>query len=279
MNNNYLLLIACPDAKGLIYRITSVLYDKNCNIISNGEFVDVESSFFFMRTEFSGTVDENEILLKLKKDLPADSEIKLSRIKKKNMVILVSREHHCLGDLLIRHKYGELNSTISAVVGNHSNLEGLCRSFDVPFFFVGNENKSRSDFEYEIINILDKLLPECIVLAKFMRILSPEFVNHYRNRIINIHHSFLPAFPGASPYRRAFERGVKIIGATAHFVTEMLDEGPIISQGVINIDHTHSVEDMTLAGMDVEKIVLARALNLVLEDRVFVNGNKTVIFD
>jgi formyltetrahydrofolate deformylase len=191
----------------------------------------------------------------------------------------VTKEAHCIGDLLIRHEFGALNAEIQAVVGNYETLKSLTEKFGIPFHYVDTTGISREAHEQKMIEIIDGYDPDYLVLAKFMRVLTPGFVGHYENRIINIHHSFLPAFIGAKPYHQAYERGVKIIGATAHFVNNDLDEGPIIAQNVINVDHTDSAEEMANAGHDVEKIVLAKALKLVFEEKVFVNKNKTVIFD
>jgi formyltetrahydrofolate deformylase len=277
--NNHILLVDCPDREGLVYRVTGVLYRNSCNIISNGEFVDRDSKHFFMRTEFSGDIDRSAILAELKKDLGDDAAIKLAEKKKKNIVILASKEHHCPGDLILRQKYGELKADIRAVISNHDVLRDLADKFDIPFHHIPHDNLNRDEHETMVMGAIDDHSPDYIVLAKYMRILTGRFVSAYANRMINIHHSFLPAFIGANPYQRAYDRGVKIIGATAHFVTENLDEGPIIAQDVITISHTHGVEDMIQAGRDVEKVVLARALRLALEDRIFVNRNKTIIFD
>jgi formyltetrahydrofolate deformylase len=275
----HIVLIDCGDQKGLVHKITGVFYRSGHNITANAEFVDGETDHFFMRTEVVGDLDAPRITADLQAALPAPVAIRITRRDKKDLVIFATREHHCLADLLVRHAYSELNANVLAVISNHEVLEPLARRFDVPFHHVSHENVGRPEHEVRILGLLDTLNPEYIVLAKYMRILSPEFITRFQNRIVNIHHSFLPAFAGANPYRQAFERGVKIIGATAHFVTASLDQGPIIAQGVIPVDHTHSAADMAEAGKDVETIVLARALNLVLEDRVFVNGNRTVIFD
>ena len=180
---------------------------------------------------------------------------------------------------MIRNQFDELNASVLAVIGNHNDLEKFTRQFSVPFHFIDHENKSREDHEKELLTVIEHYAPDYIILAKFMRILSPGFIARFPNRIINIHHSFLPAFVGGNPYRQAYERGVKIIGATAHFVNDNLDEGPIIMQQVMPTDHSHSVQEMSQMGRDVEKITLAKALKLVFDDRIFVNGNKTIIFD
>ena len=275
----HLLLIQCPDERGLIYKITGVLYTHGLNILRNSEFVERDGNVFFMRTELAGEVAPEVLLAELRAALPATADIRLTDNRKKNIVLLVTKEHHCLSELLVRHAFGELNANIRAVIGNHEVLGELTRKFDLPFYYLPHEGRSRETHEAEVLAVLASYAPDLVVLAKYMRILSPEFVAPYANRLINIHHSFLPAFVGASPYAQAYARGVKIIGATAHFVNEQLDQGPIIAQSVIPIDHTQSARELTQAGRDVEKIVLARALKLVLEEQVFVHRNKTVIFD
>ncbi|NKB66554.1 MAG: formyltetrahydrofolate deformylase [Candidatus Latescibacteria bacterium] len=277
--DRHILLIDCPDAKGLVYRITGVLYEAGANIVANGEFVDGRLGHFFMRTEFSGDCDHQDLQLRLEAVLPAAARLQLSRPRRKKIVLLATREHHCLGDLLLRHAHGELDAAIAAVVSNRPDLGELVRRFELPFHCVPHQDKPRQEHEAEVMAQVAAYEPEYLVLAKYMRILTPHFIDAYPRRIVNIHHSFLPAFIGANPYRQAFERGVKIIGATAHFVTDDLDEGPIIAQSVIPVDHTHSAAAMTQAGRDVEKVVLARALQLVFEERVMVSGNRTIVFD
>ncbi|TAH22179.1 MAG: formyltetrahydrofolate deformylase [Cytophagales bacterium] len=278
MQEQYTLRIDCPDEKGLVHKITGVLYHNDLSVIRNDEFVDRENAHFFMRTEFAGNTDENKIISGLIGILPNNANVLLNKVRKKNIVILATKEHHCLGDLLIRHHFGELSANILAIVSNHKTLMSLTEKFEIPFHYLPHENKSREEHEAEVLTQINAYNPEFLVLAKYMRVLTPQFAAQYSNKIINIHHSFLPAFIGASPYRQAYERGVKIIGATAHFVNENLDEGPIIAQNVIPIDHTEDAANMARLGKDVEKIVLAKALKLVFEDRVFVKDNKTVIF-
>jgi formyltetrahydrofolate deformylase len=193
--------------------------------------------------------------------------------------VCATREPHCLGELLLLDAVGDLPGRIVAVVSNHDLLHGLVQRFGVPFHHVSHEGVSREAHEAELARVIEGYAPHSIVLARYMRVLSERFVGRYPQRIINIHHSFLPAFAGASPYRQAHARGVKIIGATAHFVTAELDDGPIIAQDVIHVDHAYSPERMAQAGRDVEKLVLARAVRLVLEDRVFLHGRRTVVFD
>lgn len=276
---SHILLINCPDQSGLVYKITSAIYKHNLNIISNGEFVERTFNYFFMRTEFSGKFNQRELLNDLHAILPEGVNIRLSDNKKKNIVILATKEHHCLSDLLIRHAFNDLQANILAVISNYEILKELTEKFNIPFHYVGHEHGSREDHEAAILKKIEQYDPDFLVLAKYMRILSPATVNKFANRIINIHHSFLPAFVGANPYVQAYERGVKIIGATAHFVNDNLDEGPIIAQSVIPVNHSQSAKEMAQAGRDVEKIVLANALQLVFNERVFVYRNKTIIFD
>lgn len=279
MGDTYILLINCFDEKGLVHRITGVLFRHGLNIVSNHEFVDRDTERFFMRTEFAGEFNRSKVEEELAALLPGDTRIVITPRRKKDIIVMVSREHHCLGDLLLRHEYDRLNACITAVISNHSFLEPLVRKFGIPFHCIPAERTGREEHEARVLETLARHPHEYLVLAKYMRILSPSFVARYENRIVNIHHSFLPAFAGANPYLQAYERGVKIIGATAHFVTENLDEGPIIAQSVITVDHTRSAEDMMQAGRDVEKTVLATALRLAFEERVFVSGNRTIIFD
>ncbi len=279
MNRTHILRIDCADRKGLVHTITGVLFRVGLNITSTHEFVDRRRGTFFMRTEFAGEFDRETVLGELHASLPEDTRITLSEKRRKDIVIMATREHHCLGDLLLRHRYGELNARVLAVVSNHNDLGELVEKFEIPFHCVSHEGMSREEHEDAVLKVIDLHAPEYIVLAKYMRILSHDFVDRFPNRIINIHHSFLPAFIGANPYRQAYERGVKIIGATSHYVTQKLDDGPIIAQSVIPVDHTFDVDDMQRAGRDGEKVVLARALKLAFEDKIFVNGNKTIIFD
>jgi formyltetrahydrofolate deformylase len=273
------ILIDCSDAKGLVHKITGVLYHNELNVQSNHEFVEPENNRFFMRTDIVGEMDVDKIANGLQGILPSDANISIIKKRKKRIVLLVTKEHHCLGELLVRNHFGELNAEVIGVIGNHDVLKTFTEQFGLSFFFITHEGKSREAHEAEVLSKISELNPDYIVLAKYMRILSANFVKNYNNRIINIHHSFLPAFIGANPYRQAYERGVKIIGATAHFVNDNLDEGPIIVQNVIPTDHSQDPQEMTQMGRDVEKIALAKALKLVFDDRVFVSGNKTIIFD
>ena len=273
----YILLIDTEDAKGLVYNISKVLFANNLNIEQNAEYVDPDTKKFFMRSIISGKVSHNMLLKELKEVLPPSAQIKLNKKEKKDVVILATKESHVLGDLLIRYIAGELNANIKAVIANHDYLKDLVEKFNIPFKCISAEGLSREEHEDKMIAEISTYEPELIVLAKYMRILTPKFVETFPKKVLNIHHSFLPAFIGANPYKQAHERGVKIIGATAHYVTNDLDEGPIIFQDVVRVDHSYSWEDMRNAGRNVEKIVLSNAFELLLNDRVFVHGNKTVI--
>lgn len=277
MMEKKVLLIECPDSKGLIAQITNICYKHQLNIIRNTEYVDPDSGQFFMRTQLEGIFNDKTLMLDLDRALPQGSSRQLVAAGRKKVLILVTKEAHCLGDILMKVYDGSLKLDIAAVVGNHPDLQSLAEKFDIPYHFVSHNDLSREQHEAALQQVIDPYQADYLVLAKFMRVLSPAFVAHYKERIINIHHSFLPAFIGANPYHQAHKRGVKIIGATAHFVTDDLDEGPIIKQLVTPVDHTYSAMDMVKAGRDVEKNVLSKALQLVLEDRVFVHGNKTVI--
>lgn len=278
MQNRARVLIDCEDAKGLVYQIAKVFYDRGLNIDTNREFVDKQNKRFFMRTIVTGVFTIQELEDELQKISPKDAHIRVIEPSDKKIILLVTKESHALGDILIRHFDGELGANIECVIGNHNTLETLVGRFDIPFFYIPAEDMSREEHESKVMQCIEKFNFDYIVLAKYMRILTPTFVKAYPQQIINIHHSFLPAFIGANPYKQAFDRGVKIIGATAHYVTDDLDEGPIIAQDVIPVNHRLTWKDMQRAGRDGEKIVLSRALSLVLNDRVFVNGNKTVIF-
>jgi len=277
--SSQVLLVECDDRRGLVHAITGVLLQHGVNVVGNQEFVERGMARFFMRTEFDGTVVAGQLEAQVRRALPANANVRLSDLKPKRVVVLASKEHHCLGDILIRHAFGELNAQVLAVLSNHAALQPLVAKFDLPFHCISHESLTREAHEAKMLKIIDQLQPDYLVLAKYMRVLTPDFVRRFPARLVNIHHSFLPAFVGAKPYQQAFDRGVKVIGASAHFVTEKLDEGPIIVQQVIPVDHTHTAHNLSQAGRDVEQVVLARALRLVFEDRVFLCVNRTVIFD
>jgi formyltetrahydrofolate deformylase len=274
----YKLLIDCSDAKGLMFEVTKILLDNDLNIEKNNEYVDNENSKFFMRTEFSGEVDIPNLKDKLSQKLPENSHISVVKAEKKNVIIMATKENHAIGDLLLKYDSGELNANVVCVISNYDSLKELVERFGIEYHSVNAQDMSREEHESKVMDIINKYECDYILLAKYMRILTPNFVKSYDSKIINIHHSFLPAFIGANPYKQAHERGVKIIGATAHFVTDDLDEGPIISQDVIAVDHNFTWKDMQRAGRSVEKHVFTKAVELVLDDRVFIHGNKTIIF-
>jgi len=276
-----IVLVDCRDEVGLIHRITGVLQARRLNIESNHEYVDPAAGHFFFRAEIApaaGPVPADELRGALAAVLPAAARVRVTRDERRPIVVCATREPHCLGELLLLDAVGELPGRIVGVVANHDDLRGLVERFGVPFHHVSHEGRSREDHEAAVLAAIDAHAPEYVVLARYMRVLSAAAIARYPDRIVNIHHSFLPAFAGASPYRQAFARGVKLIGATAHFVTEELDAGPIIAQDVTPVDHTFTPERMAQAGRDVEKLVLARAVRLVLEERVFLHGKRTVVF-
>ncbi|MDA3615987.1 formyltetrahydrofolate deformylase [Polluticaenibacter yanchengensis] len=273
------ILIKSPDSIGLVSAISGVMARERANIITMREYVDIEEQLFFARLHIQTESSIENLKQQLEDVLPERAVITVSNAPVKKVVLLVTKEHHCLSDLLIRHHFKSMKAEVQAVIGNHEVLREVSEKFDVPFHYIATEGKTKAVFENELCRQIDAYRFDYIVLAKFMRILSADFVEKYPLKIINIHHSFLPAFIGASPYKQAYERGVKIIGATAHYVTNDLDEGPIISQQITPVNHNFTVSDMIKAGREVEKSVLATALQLVFEDRVFVYNNKTVVFD
>jgi formyltetrahydrofolate deformylase len=276
-----IVLVDCPDEVGLIHRITGVLQALRLNIDTNHEYVDAAAGWFFFRAEVTpaaGPVAAADLEGFLIAALPAGATVRVSRDVVRRIVVCATREPHCLGELLLLASCGDLPVRIEAVVSNHDCLRGLVERFDVPFHHVPHEGISREDHETALVAEIRRYAPEYVVLARYMRVLSAGAISHYADRIVNIHHSFLPAFAGASPYKQAHERGVKLIGATAHFVTAELDAGPIIAQDVIPVSHADTPQRMAQAGRDVEKLVLARAVRLVAEERVFLHGRRTVIF-
>ncbi|MGQ7853499.1 formyltetrahydrofolate deformylase [Pedobacter sp. WC2501] len=277
--NALTVLISCPDQVGLVTNITRVLAAHQLNIIAMREFVDEANKAFFTRIACTRDLEDAEKLKeKLLENLPNAAEVNLITKQEKQIAVLVTKEYHCLGEILIKNQFKTLGANVQCVIGNYESLRDFTEKLGIPYFFVDHNNKDKSEFEAEVKTIINRFEIDYLVLAKFMRILSTDFVKDFAGKIINIHHSFLPAFIGANPYRQAFERGVKIIGATAHFVTDNLDEGPIITQHTNHVDHNFGVKEMVRAGKEIEKKVLLEALELIFEDRVFVSGNKTVVF-
>lgn len=274
-----ILIIQCRDRVGLVAAITTVLAEADLNIISMREHVDMEENQFFARIEVEGVNNPQKVETAITNLLPPYSLVKINPLPEKKIVVLVTKEYHCLSDILTRNYFRTLGANVECVVGNHPDLKSITEKFSIPFHLVSHENKSRETFEAELMNKIIPYKPDYLVLAKFMRILSPGFVKSFELKIINIHHSFLPAFTGASPYRQALKRGVKIIGATAHFVTNNLDEGPIITQKIIQVNHSFNLKDLIRAGRENETATLVQAMQLVFEDRVFVFKNKTIVFE
>jgi len=284
VKNTAILLISCPDRKGLVASISDFVFRHNGNILHADEHADEGSNLFLMRVEFD-PIDFDINLADFAKHFSQIAEkfamqwrLARSNVRQK-MAILVSKYDHCLVDLLYRHKSGELACDIPLVISNHPDNGPIAEFYRIPFFVVPVTKDNKSEAEQKILALLKQHDLDFIVLARYMQILSNQFVNEYPHRIINIHHSFLPAFVGAKPYHQAFTRGVKLIGATSHYVTDVLDDGPIIEQDVVRISHRDSLDDLLQKGRDLEKVVLSRAVRWHIENRVLLYGNKTVVFD
>lgn len=278
------ILIHCKDQKNIIASVTTFIAKVEGNITYIDQHVDVEQNVFFMRLECEFT--NPQITVEgLKKDFDETLAVKFnmswdlySQEQKPKMALFVSKYDHCLFDVLGRYSAGELNVEIPLIISNHNDLRSIAERFDIPFHYVPFTKDNKEEGEARQIELLKRYEINFIVLARYMQIITPKLISLYENRIINIHHSFLPAFPGAKPYHSAFKRGVKIIGATSHYVTEELDEGPIIEQDIARVSHIHSVEDFIMKGRDLERIVLARAIKLHAERKTMVYSNKTVVF-
>ena len=286
MGYNLRLLISCPDRRGLIAAVSSFIAMHDGNILSADQYVSegAAGGTFFMRLEIEGEgfgLERDEFggaFAPLARKHAMDWRISYTDTPKR-MAILVSRYDHCLMDLLWRWDSGELEAEIPLVVSNHPGLASRVEAYGIPFHHLPVTRETKAEQESEVLRLLAGHGVDFVVLARYMQILSPGFVDAYPHRIVNIHHSFLPAFAGADPYRRAHERGVKTIGATAHYVTEDLDAGPIIHQDVAHVTHRDTVEDLVRLGSEVERRVLARAVRWHLEDRVLVDGDRTVVFE
>ncbi len=282
MKNSAILLIDCPDRKGLVAGIADFLYRNDANILHADQHQDSESGLFLMRVEwdldgFALGMDEfRREFTPIADKFHMRWDLRLSAIRPR-VAIFVSLQDHCLADLLYRHQSGELSCDVVLVISNHQKAEPLARFYGVPFCHIPIADKAKA--EKQQLELLEQNRVDLIVLARYMQILSPDFVSRYPLRIINVHHSFLPAFSGARPYHRAFARGVKLIGASSHYVTEVLDDGPIIEQDVVRISHRDQLENLVQKGRDLEKVVLSRAVSWHIEHRILVYGNKTVIFD
>ncbi len=273
--------LQCADQPGIVHAMTSSVLAASGNIIENQQFTDPVTDSFVMRTRF-----ETNSSLEKSREVLADGLAKFNPLLNvrdnatpKRALVMVTKESHCLRDLLYLLELGELPIEIPLVVGNHKDLQQLVESHGVRFKFIPVESGKKNESEKELLNIVHMEKIDFVVLARYMQILSPSFCSQLSNRIINIHHSFLPGFKGAKPYHQAHEKGVKIIGATAHFVTEDLDEGPIIEQDVAHVTHASTPEQLIAIGRDIERRVLAKAVRLFAEDRIFIVGNRTVVFN
>ncbi|MGA2726801.1 MAG: formyltetrahydrofolate deformylase [Terracidiphilus sp.] len=287
MKNSAVLLIDCPDRKGLVARVAGLLYEHGANILHADQHQDHELSLFFMRVEWglNGAGNSGFDLAAFERAFaPLASELdmrwKLSATSRRPRIALFCSQYlHCMADLLHRWRTGELDCEIPIIVSNHRAVENLAGFYGIPFELIPLTTATRAEAEARQLELLAGNAVDLVVLARYMQILSPEFVAHYPAAIINVHHSFLPAFTGARPYHAAHARGVKLIGATSHYVTEVLDDGPIIEQDVARISHRDQVDDLVARGRDLERLVLSRAVRWHLDRRILCYGNKTVVFD
>ncbi len=284
MPDSAILLLHCPDRKGIVAAVSGFLYHHGANILHADQHQDTELSLFFMRVEWAlnGFELSEEAFYcefrKLAERFEMTWRIAYSPARP-NIAIFVSKYEHCLLDLLYRQAIGELHCRIALIVSNHPAAARLADFYGVEFHHVPVGADDKREAEEIQLALLRKRNIELVVLARYMQVLSPDFIQHYRNRVINVHHSFLPAFSGARPYHAAHQRGVKVIGATSHYVTEVLDEGPIIEQDVLRVSHRDQIEDLVQKGRDLERVVLSRAVQWHLNHRVLHYGGKTVVFD
>ena len=285
-NSEFIFTLSCPDTSGIVAEVAGFMAKSNLTIKESNQFGDSETNSFFMRVKAlsinaNDKIDINDIRnnfkLIAKKRKMEFNIYNANEVPK--IIIMVSKFDHCLVDLLYRVKIGELKAKIVAIISNHSDTEMLANSYGIPFHYIKVTNENKKSAENALEQLITKYNAEAIILARYMHILSKEISDKYSSKIINIHHSFLPSFKGASPYKHAYKRGVKLIGATAHFVTSDLDEGPIIEQDVARVTHVTSSSDMVAAGRDVERIVLFRAVKYFIERRVLLNKNKTIVFN
>jgi formyltetrahydrofolate deformylase len=278
------LLVSCPDRRGIVAALAQVLYGHGANILDSDQHTDSEAGLFFQRLRFdlAELMTDRVALERAIQELAERFAMRYRLLyaeRRKRLAIFVSKYDHCLYDLLLRQRAGELAADVVAVISNHPDLSDVAGQFGVPFHLFEKTPHSKRAQEQRELGLLGQLDVDLVVLARYMQIVSPEFCEAFAERLINIHHSFLPAFVGGKPYHQAYTRGVKLIGATAHYATAVLDEGPIIEQDVVRASHRDAVEDLVRKGRDLEKVVLARAVRSHLDDRVLVYGNKTVVFD
>ena len=283
--NRLVLLMHCPDQKGIIASVTEFIHQRNGNIIYIDQYVDRSQEAFFMRMvveDSNKTIDfktfKNDFVL----ELGAAFQLKCDFYQEERfpkMAVFVSKYDHCLYDILSQQRSGKLNCEIPFIISNHKDLEGIAKQFEIPFYHIPVSKENKKEAEEKQLEILKQYQIDFIVLARYMQIVSSKLIDLYPSKIINIHHSFLPAFPGAKPYHSAFNRGVKIIGATSHYVTEELDAGPIIEQDIVRVSHEHDVKDLINKGQDLERMVLLRGLKLHCDRKIMVYNNKTVVFN
>ncbi len=278
------LLIIAPDRRGLVAAVANFLHSHQANILHADQHIDGSDNLFFMRVEWDlkeFDLDRDQLteeFHQVAEPLNMEWRIEFSD-RKPRVAIMVSRQEHCLVDLLYRHHAGELNCEIPLIISNHDVCRPLAEFHRIPFYHIPVVADHKPAAELKQLELLKREQIDTVVLARYMQILSGEFIAHYPRRIINIHHSFLPAFTGARPYHRAYDRGVKLIGATSHYVTEVLDDGPIIEQDVSRVSHRDQVDDLIEQGRDLERVVLSRALRWHIDHRILTYGNKTVVFD
>ena len=281
---NAVLLIECEDQQGIVSSITEFIYSNQGNIIDLDQYTDHDNSHFLMRLEWSldsFTIQREKIAEYFETLIGKKFSIRFNLYftdERPKMGLFVTKLSHCLFDILGRWQSGELEIEIPVVISNHENLRSTVERFDIPFEYIPITNENKVEQEQKQLEVLSNYDVDFVVLARYMQIISPNFIRRFSNKIINIHHSFLPAFVGAKPYHAAFERGVKIIGATAHYVTDSLDAGPIIDQDIARVSHRDSVQNLVNIGQDIEKLVLAKAINLHVKRKVLVVGNKTIVF-
>ena len=279
------MLIHCPDEKGIILSVTDYISRNNGNIVDLDQHVDSEQKIFFMRVEWTLSdfnIPRENIGAHFGSEVAQKYQMQYTihfRDEKIRMALMVSKMDHCFNDILSRYKSGEWNVEIPLIISNHPDMEETANRFGIPYHYIPVSKQTKVEQEKKQLQLLSDHNADFVVLARYMQILSENFIKDYSNRIINIHHSFLPAFPGAKPYHSAHERGVKIIGATSHYVTKELDAGPIIAQSTANISHKDRVEDLVRKGRDIEKVVLSRAIWYHVNRRILSYGNRTIIFD
>lgn len=281
MHHRYILTLICPDRRGIVHRVTGLLLDAGGNILDAQQFGDAQTHRFFLRVYFDVSESEQSLhdrLAALGNEMGFDWQLH-DAARRARLLVLVSREGHCLNDLLYRTYSGQLPADIVGVVGNHDDHASLSQKYDVPFHHLPVDADNRAEQEGRILELIRREHVDLVVLARYMQILSPSLCDALAGRAINIHHSFLPGFKGSKPYHQAHERGVKIIGATAHYVTRDLDEGPIIHQDVAHVNHTMTPADLKRIGSDIESIVLAHAVRSHIEHRILLNGHRTVVFE